>query len=206
MSAINFLDIKKVEYKIPSLKKHKITEQHALNHHIITLYTMEIVDELSLLASEGIISDKDIKFFEKKSNLDVDYMEMLYSKHKKNTLFGSDFEMIKSFFNALAEKSLSDFQKLNQPFLLEILPIIYGLKFIKNNVQFVASVEKRIPDVNAVRIVREKIEELETLFLNLYAKCSNKKEFTFEQFKSLFDKVKKMTYREFEATVNSLTI
>ena len=79
MSAINFLNTQKVEYKIPSLKKHKITEQHALNHHIITLYTMEIVDELSLLASEGIISDKDIKFFEKKSNLDVDYMEMLYS-------------------------------------------------------------------------------------------------------------------------------
>ena len=206
MSAINFLNTQKVEYKIPSLKKHKITEPHALNHHIITLYTMEIVDELSLLASEGIISDKDIKFFEKKSNLDVDYMEMLYSKHKKNTLFGSDFEMIKSFSNALAEKSLSDFQKLNQPFLLEILPIIYGLKFIKNNVQFVASVEKRIPDVNAVRIVREKIEELETLFLNVYAKCSNKKEFTFEQFKSLFDKVKKMTYKEFEATVNRLTI
>ena len=93
----------------------------------------------------------------------------------------------------------------NQPFLLEILPIIYGLKFIKNNVQFVASVEKRIPDVNAVRIVREKTEELETLFLNVYAKCSNKKEFNFEQFKSLFDKVKKMTYREFEKTVNSLT-
>ena len=101
---------------------------------------------------------------------------------------------------------MSDFQKLNQPFLLEILPIIYGLKFIKNNVQFVASVEKRIPDVNAVRIVREKTEELETLFLNVYAKCSNKKEFNFEQFKSLFDKVKKMTYRDFESTVNSLTI
>ena len=34
----------------------------------------------------------------------------------------------------------------------------------------------------------------------------NKKEFNFEHFKSLFDKVKKMTYKEFESTVNSLTI
>ena len=65
MSAINFLDIKKVEYKIPSLKKHKIKEQNITlvnvknnKQNIYTeqyIYTREFSLKCTFLVENGYV-------------------------------------------------------------------------------------------------------------------------------------------------------
>ena len=48
-----------------------------------------------------------------------------------------------------------------------------------------------------MRIVKEKSQELQSAFMKVFVNYSNKKEFNFNQYDSLFEKIRHMNYNEF---------
>ena len=53
-----------------------------------------------------------------------------------------------------------------------------------------------------MRIVEEKSQEIQSAFMKVFVNYSNKKEFNFNQYDSLFDKIRHMNYNEFIQLTN----
>lgn len=175
----------------------KEQECHRLNHIIVTFLSREIADSLLVLSERRLISAKDIKYFEKLASADNDFIENGYRKSGAIQRFGDDFMMVIGVFNALATKSLSDFQAKSNPMLAETLSLIYQIKHIKVVVPILCSVIGRLPQKNVMRILNEKIAELQNLFMKQYSEVSNAKEFDFDRFHNVFNRIAGMTNQEF---------
>ena len=190
---------KKVLVKSFLAKNKPIKEQecHRLNHIIVTFISREIADSLLVLSERKLISTKDIKYFEKLASADNDYIENGYRKSGAIKRFGDDFMMVIGVFNTLAIKSLSEFQVKSNPTLVETLSLIYQIKHIKLVVPILCSVIGRLPQKNVMRILNEKIAELQKLFMNQYSEVSNAKEFDFDRFQKTFVRIAGMTNKEF---------
>lgn len=180
-------------------KNQPVKEQecHRLNHIIVTFLSREIADSLLVLSERRLISAKDIKYFEKLASADNDFIENGYRKSGAIQRLGDDFMLVVSVFNALATKSLSDFQAKSNPMLVEILSLIYQIKHIKVVVPILCAVIGRLPQRNVERILNEKIAELQNLFLKQYSEVSNAKDFDFDRFQNVFSRIAGMTNKEF---------
>lgn len=187
-------------------KNQPVKEQecHRLNHIIVTFLSREIADSLLVLSERRLISAKDIKYFEKLASADNDFIENGYRKSGAIQRLGDDFMLVVSVFNALATKSLSDFQAKSNPMLVEILSLIYQIKHIKVVVPILCAVIGRLPQRNVERILNEKITELQNLFLKQYSEVSNAKEFDFDRFQNVFSRIAGMTNKEFTQYANEL--
>ena len=197
---------KKVLVKDFMAKHKKIDEKecHRLNHVIVTFISREIADSLLIFSERKLISTKDINYFEKLASADNDFISDGYRKSGAINRLGEDFEMVINTFNALSEKSLSDFQRKSNPLLSEILSVIYSMKHIQVVVPILCSVIGRLPEPNTMRIIKEKIAELQNLFMKQYAEVSNSKTFDFDRFQKTFQRIAGMTTKEFTEYANEL--
>lgn len=182
----------------------KINESHRLTYSLLTLISREVADSLSVWADKGLISRKDVSYFEKMVNEDNDYLFSLYKKRDFQDQVNDDFETITNLFNRLAEKSLSSFQMASNKKLKEFLAIIYALKFIRIAVNTMCLLAGKYPDENNFRITNEKTEELQMIFLKMYKEVSNFKKFDFGQFDDVFKMITKMKRQEFILYAKSL--
>lgn len=197
----NVTIMKRMSYNL--IQTPKFNKTHGLNFQLITFISRDIADSLQHLFDEKLITARHIDFFTKKVNKDVDEMEVNYSKSGGKENFSNNFSIIQDFFNALTNKSTSEFQRLEDPMLVHLLNCIYQIKFVMNNIAMVAWSEGRLPNKTIVDLLEFKLNELETVFLKRYSNVSNKKSFDFNKFQYLFDKIKKMDYEEFnELTKN----
>lgn len=182
------------------MAKHKpVKEQecHRLNHIIVTFLSREIADSLLVLSERNLMSAKDMKYFEKLASADNDFIENGYRKSGAIQRLGDDFMMVVGVFNSLATKSLSEFQAKSNPMLVEVLSLIYQIKHIEVVVPILCSVIGRLPQKNVMRILNEKITELQNLFMRQYSEVSNAKEFDFDRFQNVFSRIAGMTNKEF---------
>ena len=194
MSAITYLNPPKIDLKKPSAQLH-YTEAQTLNYSIICFLNRDIADNFEWIFENKLIMSKDIKYFTKLADRDVNFLEGLYRKKNKMQDFSSDFDYIQSIFTNLVNKDLSEFQR-KEKMIVEVLTTIYELRFIKNNLSSI--INSGVPEPNTMRILNEKLEELESVFLNLFSKVSNKKTFDFNKNKNFFDGIKSMKYAEFK--------
>ena len=194
MSAITYLNPPKIDLKKPSVQLH-YTEAQTLNYSIICFLNRDIADNFEWIFKNKLIMSKDIKYFTKLADRDVNFLEGLYRKKNKMQDFSSDFDYIQSIFTNLVNKDLSEFQR-KEKMIVEVLTTIYELRFIKNNLSSIINLG--VPEPNTMRILNEKLEELESVFLNLFSKVSNKKTFDFNKNKNFFDAIKSMKYEEFK--------
>ena len=194
MSAITYLNPPKIDLKKPSVQLH-YTEAQTLNYSIICFLNRDIADNFEWIFENKLIMSKDIKYFTKLADRDVNFLEGLYRKKNKMQDFSSDFDYIQSIFTNLVNKDLSEFQR-KEKMIVEVLTTIYELRFIKNNLSSI--INSGVPEPNTMRILNEKLEELESVFLNLFSKVSNKKTFDFNKNKNFFDAIKSMKYEEFK--------
>ena len=197
---------KKILVKDFIAKHKKIDEKecHRLNYVIVTFLSREIADSLLIFSERKLISTKDINYFEKLASADNDFISDGYRKNGSINRLGEDFEMVINTFNALSEKSLSDFQRNSNPLLSELLSVIYSMKHIQIVVPILCSVIGRIPELNTMRIIKEKITELQNLFMKQYAEVSNAKTFDFDRFQKTFQRIAGMTTKEFTQYANEL--
>ena len=189
----------KVIVKYFTAQHPQINEQecHRVNHIIVTFLSREIADSLLVFSERKLISTKDIKYFEKLANSDNDFIENGYRKSGSINMLGNDFELVIGVFRSLAKKSLSEFQLNSNPLLAEILSVIYGIQHIRIVVPILCSVIGRLPERNVQRIMNEKIEELQKLFMKEYQSVSNAKNFDFNRFNNTFQRIAAMTNKEF---------
>ena len=138
MIASQYLQTPKLEVKLPSKAQAKkvATEQQILNHQIIVHISREIADTLAILSENGLISKSNIGYFTKLTDNDNDILCEMYKKNNASEYIFEDFQRVQAFFATLAVKSLSVFQISSDEKLIEILKVIYGMKFIINNAQF----------------------------------------------------------------------
>ena len=194
MSAITYLNPPKIDLKKPSVQLH-YTEAQMLNYSIICFLNRDIADNFEWIFKNKLIMSKDIKYFTKLADRDVNFLEGLYRKKNKMQDFEDDFYYTQAVFTNLANKDLSEFQR-KEKMIVEVLTTIYELRFIKNNLSSI--INSGVPEPNTMRILNEKLEELESVFLNLFSKVSNKKTFDFNKNKNFFDAIKSMKYDEFK--------
>ena len=194
MSAITYLNPPKIDLKKPSVQLH-YTEAQTLNYSIICFLNRDIADNFEWIFENKLIMSKDIKYFTKLADRDVNFLESLYRNKNKIKDFIADFEYTQAVFTNLVNKDLSEFQR-KEKMIVEVLTTIYELRFIKNNLSSI--INSGVPEPNTMRILNEKLEELESVFLNLFSKVSNKKTFDFNKNKNFFDAIKSMKYEEFK--------
>ena len=194
MSAITYLNPPKIDLKKPSVQLH-YTEAQTLNYSIICFLNRDIADNFEWIFENKLIMSKDIKYFMKLADRDVNFLFFLYRKKNKMQDFEDDFYYTQAVFTNLANKDLSEFQR-KEKMIVEVLTTIYELRFIKNNLSSI--INSGVPEPNTMRILNEKLEELESVFLNLFSKVSNKKTFDFNKNKNFFDAIKSMKYEEFK--------
>lgn len=111
--------------------------------------------------------------------------------------YANDFAMVIGVFNNLSKKSLSEFQMASNTLLVEILSLIYAIKHIQVVVPILCRVVGKLPVPNTMRIINEKITELQNLFMKQYAEVSNAKSFDFDRFQKTFHRIAEMTTKEF---------
>ena len=199
MTATQFIDTPKIHLKpIKTLAKNQdIQESHKLNYSIISFLNREVVDNLTLFVEQGIISNKDIPFFTSRLDSDSDYFFGMGKKHNQENDMVSDFFRVQNLFLSLGEKSLSNYQKTNAPILIDLATSFFQLQFIIKVTPLLLASIGRVSDRNMMRIVKEKSEELKDAFMLVFVNYSNKKEFNFNQYDSLFEKIRHMNYNEF---------
>ena len=193
MSALNFFNVPKIPLKNPNIQLEH-TESQTLNYAIICFLNRDIADNMEMLCENKLISSRDVKYFIKMADSDVDFLEGLYKNNKKMPDFSDDFSLVQNLFEGLAKSDLSEYQ-MKVKFLHQILTTIYQLKFIKNNLASI--IIKGIPEANTMRILNEKLEELQISFNKLFSYVSNNTRFDFDKHIPTFNKIKKMKYSEF---------
>lgn len=193
MSLLNYFNSPKITLKKPSIQLEH-SEAQTLNYAIICFLNRDIADNMEILSDNKFISERDVKYFTKMADTDVDFLEGLYKNNKKMPDFSEDFSLVQNLFEGLAKSDLSEYQ-MKVKFLHQILTTIYQLKFIKNNLASI--IIKGIPQENTMRILNEKLEELQISFNKLFSEVSNQKDFDFDKHIQTFNKIKKMKYSEF---------
>ena len=199
MTATQFIETPKISLRpIKALvKKQNITESHKLNYSIISFLNRELVDNLTLFVEKRIISNKDISFFTSRLDSDSDYFFGMGKKYNQEENMISDFFIVQNLFLSLGEKSLSNYQKTNAPILVDLVTCFFQLQFIIKVTPLLLASIGRISDKNMMRIVEEKSQEIQSAFMKVFVNYSNKKEFNFNQYDSLFEKIRHMGYKEF---------
>ena len=109
----------------------------------------------------------------------------------------SDFFRVQNLFLSLGEKSLSNYQKTNAPILVDLVTCFFQLQFIIKVTPLLLASLGRVSDKNMMRIVEEKSQEIQSAFMKVFVNYSNKTEFNFNQYDSLFEKIRHMGYKEF---------
>lgn len=193
MKTLEYFNTPKITLKNPNIQLEH-TEAQTLNYAIICFLNRDIADNMEILCKNKFISERDVKYFVKIADKDIDFLENLYKKKDKMEDFASDFTLVQNLFEGLAKSDISDFQ-MQIKFLHPILTTIYQLKFIKNNLASI--IIKGIPEANTIRILNEKLKELQISFNKLFFQVSNNKEFDFDKHKNTFNKIKIMKYSEF---------
>ena len=199
MTATQFIETPKISLRpIKALvKKQNITESHKLNYSIISFLNRELVDNLTLFVEQRIISNKDISFFTSRLDSDSDYFFGMGKKYNQEENMISDFFRVQNLFLSLGKKSLSNYQKTNAPILVDLVTCFFQLQFIIKVTPLLLASLGRISDKNMMRIVEEKSQELQSAFMKVFVNYSNKKEFNFNQYDFLFEKIRHMNYNEF---------
>lgn len=208
MSAISYFCKEQHNLKIslPNAKPKRVAqEHHKLNYLLITLMSREVSDALFDFANIKLITYGEIKSFEYRVNGDNDFL-FTNKKHKGAiSQLSKDFETTVDFFNNLAKKCLSSFQRESQPILTEILAIIFGMQYIQSAVPDLCWFEYKIPDAKQNKFLTQKIEELKISFLKYYTEVSNAKTFDFDCYQKLFTEIRTMTYKTFRELTEKIS-
>lgn len=199
MTAAQYLTDTPLRLK-PQLPKveREIHEHHKVNFVIITILSREISDHLYGWGKRGIISYKGHNFFEKASDRDYDNLNQLMLEVKNEEIDNEHYNGIVLPFQEMAKRTLSDFQKQSNPDLEKYLKIIYAIKFIENNMLSVSLSQGYFTNKKIMNFIKDKREEIEKVFLKEYKVISNSRTFNFDQFKSLFNRIKTMNWDSYK--------
>ena len=201
MTATQYLQAPKVNFFKPPKPTPK--ENNFVTHEVVTLVTREVVDTLSVYAQEGLISSRDITYFESLCNKDNDSLFDSYKKNGDLNVISDIFDKTTTLFSKLADKSLSQYQKGAAPLLIEILKTIYGLRYIREvSLPLSLSVGK-LPAKTPQEILSRKIADMEKLFMAEFSVVSNSKTFPFNQMDNVFRKMEKMNRKQYIEFLNN---
>jgi len=105
MSAITYLNPLKIDLKKPSVQLRH-TEAQTLNYSIICFLNRDIADNFEWIFENKLIMSKDIKYFTKLADRDVNFLEGLYRKKNKMQDFEDDF-----YYTQAVSKHIGYFNK-----------------------------------------------------------------------------------------------
>lgn len=198
MSAVQFFENKnQVKIKFPEVKRKKLTENITLNYQIMTFLTQDIMVTMEHLEDKGVFKRSKIyNYLQKLSDKDSDYMHEVYKKNNRADQYMNDYESVIGYFKSLSSKLLSDYQKTTDNKLEDILFVITAYEFVLSSATFVALEFGSMPEYKIINNIKNELEKIKSVFDSRYSKVSNFK-FEHGQFKSLFEKIKYCSQKQF---------
>lgn len=199
MSALQFLNTEpvRVKLKFPKPPEPKIRENLTLNYQLITFITQDVIPSVKQLQDDGVLPKRNVyNYLVRLSDDDSNNMLNIYSEANRHIDYLKDYDYTTEYFKRLAENLLSDYQKKKDPVLSELLYIIVCYEFILNNVPFTAIFNHQLPNYKAMEVIEQEKLSIQIVFNSRFSKVSNQK-FVHGKYKSLFDKIKNATHKEF---------
>lgn len=198
MSAIHFLNKNPLSLKIkfPEVEiAHSVSKR--MNYMIINYITSDLVQELQDLVDHKIIIGNP---FHKKllelSDCDAENLLNDYKNHNMGKAFSLDYFHNVEYFQKLAAKQLSDYQKSNDRFLEKLLYAILCLDYILVIAPFISIDFPGKRSEVLMESLRLERKILVKVFDRRFSKVSNFR-FTHNQYAGLLEKIKHSDPRGF---------
>lgn len=203
MSALDFLENKiEAKVKFPVYQKPKLTENILLNYQLITFLSQDIIPTIEYLQENQVLpKNKFYKYLQKLSDYDSDHMFDIYKKNNKDKEYIKDYELVVDYFKKLASQLLSDYQKSNDPLILEVLYAIIVYEFILSSSPFVVIQQGNLPNTPLLENISKEHEALKSVFDKRFEALSNTK-FKHGIYSNLFYKIKYCSNKQFLALVD----
>lgn len=206
MSAINFLhnDPVKVKIKFPEPPKQKIKENITLNYQLINFLTQDVIPSVQQLQDDKILQRKNLyNHLLKLSDDDCGNMYNIYKEAGRQDEYTKDYYYVIEYFQKLAENLFSDYQKNSDKFLVDLMYVIICYEFILISVPTIAITNHQPPNYRVLKLISEEMEAIKKIFDERFAMVSNQK-FIYGKYKSLFEKIKISTHKEFIQLTNNI--
>lgn len=205
MGAVDFLENKiETKVKFPVYQKPKLTENILLNYQLITFLSQDIVPTIEHLQENGIIpKNKFYNYLQRLSDDDSDHMFDIYKKNKRDAEYIKDYELVVDYFKGLASQLLSDYQKANDPFIVEALYAITVYEFILSSSPFVVIQQGNVPNATLLEKIAKEHEALKSVFDKRFEALSNTK-FNHGIYAKLFFKIKYCSHKQFLQLVDGV--
>lgn len=203
MGAIDFLENKiEAKVKFPVYQKPKLTENILLNYQLITFLSQDIVPTIEYLQENKVLpKNKFYTYLQKLSDDDSDHMFDIYKKNNRDAEYIKDYELVVDYFKRLASQLLSDYQKDNDPILVDTLYAIIVYEFILSSSPFVVIEQGNVPNAPLLDKIKKEHEALKLVFDKRFEALSNSK-FTHGIYSKLFYKIKYCSHKQFLALVD----
>ena len=198
MSAIKYLHTEPIDLKL-KFPKAKITEKESriLNYMLINFISSDLIREITDLQDHKIIEKTSFyKYLLEISDKDSDSLMEDYIRNGKKNDYSKDYFFCIEYFQKLAGKLLSQYQKNQDRFLQKILYAILCYEYILEVAPFVTLSYTSDRITKLLKTFEEEKEKLIKIFDSRYAKVANKK-FIHGQYLNLFKKIKKSNPTQF---------
>ena len=199
MSAIHFLhtDPVKAKLKFPKPPKEKIKENITLNYQLINFLTQDVIPSVQQLQDDKILPKKNLyNHLLKLSDDDCGNMFKIYTEAGRKYEYAKDYDFITDYFQRLAGKLFSAYQKHTDKYLIDLMYVILCYEFITTSAPTIAIANHQSPNYKGLKLIQEELDAVKIVFNERFSKVSNQK-FIHGKYKSLFDKIKKCTHNEF---------
>lgn len=205
MSALDFLENKiEAKVKFPVYQKAKLTENILLNYQLITFLSQDIVPTIEHLQENKVLpKNKFYNYLQRLSDDDSDHMFDIYKKNKRDAEYVKDYELVVDYFKGLASQLLSDYQKANDPLIVDILYAIVVYEFILSSSPFVVIQQGNVPNAPLLEKISKEHEALKSVFDKRFEALSNTK-FKHGIYAKLFYKIKYCSHKQFLQLVDGI--
>lgn len=194
----------KVQLKFPEPPKQKLKENLTLNYQLITFLTQDVIPSVQQLQDDFVLpKNKVYNHLIKLSDDDSNNMYNIYCEAAKKDEYAKDYEYTTDYFKKLAENLFSEYQKKSDSFLPKLIYTIICYEFILNNAPSIAIANHQLPNYKALKLISEEMEGIKKVFNSRFSKVSNQK-FAHGKYKSLFEKIKNSTHKEFIQLTNNI--
>lgn len=205
MSALDFLENKiDIKAKFPVYQKPKLTENILLNYQLITFLSQDIVPTIEHLQENKVLpKNKFYNYLQRLSDDDSDHMFDIYKKNKRDAEYVKDYELVVDYFKGLASQLLSDYQKANDPLIVDALYAIIVYEFILSSSPFVVIQQGNVPNAPLLEKISKEHEALKSVFDKRFEALSNTK-FKHGIYAKLFYKIKYCSHKQFLQLVDGI--
>jgi len=203
MGALDFLENKiEAKVKFPVPKKKKLTENVTLNYQLITFLSQDIVPTIEHLQEKKVLPKNNFyKYLQRVSIMDSDDMFTIYERNQRAKEYKNDYALVVEYFGGLSAQLLSDYQKSNDPFLVDLLYAIIVYEFIMISSPFVVIQNGDVPNKKLLEEIEKEHKSLKSVFDKRFQALSNTK-FKHGIYFNLFNKIKYCSQKQFLALVD----